>query len=196
MKLYSDCLDRDLPMVAKKEITSEQIAEKIFLIYNSYAFREKEDLQYEIYKKISEEFKIPITSIQLCGSGKIGYSYYKSKPFDSRNSDLDIAIINSDLFNFYLEKSFLDSDGLQNTFFAKYEYKKSFMRYLSHGWLRPDFMPKSDLKNQWFRFFGLLSNHYAKYFAGINAGIFLSEKMFSYRQKSVVEKYKQEKGFF
>lgn len=188
MKLYSDCLDRDID-----KFSPENIAEKIYLIYSSYAFRNKEDLQYEIYKNISEHFNIPLTSIQLCGSGKIGYSYYKSKPFDFLTSDLDIAIINSNLFNFYMEKSLLYSEGLQNTFFiknGKRDDKSSYMSYLSKGWFRPDFMPNISLKTEWFAFFGSLSNRYTRYFSKISAGIFLSELMFSYQQKSLINHYR------
>lgn len=184
MKLYSDCLKND-----KDILSPQEIAEKIYLIYNSYVFRGKEDLQYVIYKLISEHFKIPITSIQLCGSGKTGYSYYKSKKFDAISSDLDIAIISSSLFNFYLEKTLLDSEGLQNTYFIKRDNKKSYMSYLSKGWLRPDFMPDIPLKTDWFTFFGSLSNKYTMHFAKINAGIFLSEMMFNYQQKSIVDFY-------
>ncbi|MFQ9134615.1 MAG: hypothetical protein ACLR5Y_04095 [Haemophilus parainfluenzae] len=34
----------------------------------------------------------------LTGSAKLGYSYHKNKKFDE-NSDIDVAIVSSDLFN-------------------------------------------------------------------------------------------------
>ncbi|KES12987.1 hypothetical protein SASC598P14_005750 [Snodgrassella alvi SCGC AB-598-P14] len=188
MKYYTDCLDRDI-----KNISDEIIAEKIFLIYPSYVFRNNEDLQYNIYKEISEKFKIPITSIQLCGSGKVGYSYYKLRPFDPLQSDLDIAIINSNLFNFYMENILSQSNDLELIYFSSSGTKKSYTKYISKGWLRPDFMPNITLKTDWFQFFGFLSNKYSNYFAKINAGIFLSESIFRNRQKLLIDKYRENK---
>ena len=187
MKYYTDCLDRDM-----KTIADEIIAEKIFLIYPSYVFRNNEDLQFNIYKEISEKFKIPITSIQLCGSGKVGYSYYKSRPFDPLESDLDIAIINSNLFNFYMENILSQSNYLEQFYFSSGD-KKSYITYLSKGWLRPDFMPNISLRHEWFDFFGSLSIKYSKYFAKISAGIFLSESIFRNKQKSLINKYRENK---
>ncbi|MFQ9121598.1 MAG: hypothetical protein ACLR5N_00235 [Haemophilus parainfluenzae] len=34
----------------------------------------------------------------ITGSAKLGYSYHKNKKFDE-NSDIDVAIVSSDLFN-------------------------------------------------------------------------------------------------
>ena len=39
MKQYSDCLEKDID-----RIPHDKIAEKIYLIYSSYAFIDKEDL--------------------------------------------------------------------------------------------------------------------------------------------------------
>lgn len=61
---------------------------------------------------ISENFKISFNSVMMVGSGKIGYSLSPKKLFQPFNndekvrkvSDLDFAIISSDLFNEYWMK--------------------------------------------------------------------------------------------
>ncbi|PCI42410.1 MAG: hypothetical protein COB46_00020 [Rhodospirillaceae bacterium] len=88
-----------------------KIARKLYLSYPTFAFIDNEDLEFEIKDAISSKLAIPITSIQVAGSAKIGLSLHKKTDFDPSFSDLDIAIIDNNLFNAYLETAYRNSRG-------------------------------------------------------------------------------------
>lgn len=75
---------------------------------------------------ISENFKISFNSVMMVGSGKIGYSLSPKKLFQPFNndekvrkvSDLDFAIISSELFNEYWRK-------FRKSF--KYQYRDTYL---------------------------------------------------------------------
>ena len=75
---------------------------------------------------ISENFKISFNSVMMVGSGKIGYSLSPKKLFQPFNndekvrkvSDLDFAIISSELFNEYWMK-------FRKSF--KYQYRDTYL---------------------------------------------------------------------
>ena len=84
---------------------------KLYLIRPSFIFQEEPlvDIIYSIYKDISEYFDIPISSIYITGSAHLGFSLKDDHDF-SCDSDLDIAIIDSNLFNKYLNKILSESN--------------------------------------------------------------------------------------
>lgn len=93
---------------------------------------------------VSTNLQVSFNSIMMVGSGKIGYSLSPSKnlkpftlnPTDSIKSDIDIAIIASDIFE-YFWKLFRKAYSLQN---------KHLYRYISRGIYRGYINDKS-LKN-------------------------------------------------
>ena len=80
-----------------------EIARKVFLTYPTKAFVGNEERQYEILNSVAEYFRVPITSIQVAGSAKLGQSVHKKTAFIPGQSDLDLAIIDSHLFAWYLQ---------------------------------------------------------------------------------------------
>lgn len=157
-----------------------------------HVFMNKENEYFEFRNRIADKFKISFHEVFIVGSGKLGFSYHKDKLFDY-NSDIDVVIVNENLFeDFYskisdyqykLDKSYktISSDE-RNTYYE-------FMRYLIKGWMRPDKLPTSFqidlLKTEWFDFFESIS--YEKSEVGdykVSAGLF---KNHSYLQKYYVQ---------
>ena len=66
----------------------------VFLSYQTKIFRDNEDLEYLIKNEIKKHLKIPFLSIQVTGSSKTGFSFFKKTKFTDGKSDLDISIIN------------------------------------------------------------------------------------------------------
>jgi hypothetical protein len=66
-----------------------------------------------------------------------------------------------------------------------------FRDYLSSGYLRPDLMPDSGKKEEWFQFFNRLSNKHTDLFDNINAGIFLSEGFLEMWNANVTAEYRK-----
>ncbi len=139
-------------------------------------------------------FKIPFKAIQVAGSSKTGFSYFKKKEFVPGNSDLDIAIIDSNLFFYYAQLVFQETIGFKNlSNFGRTEQGESkfeiYKDYLIRGIFRPDLMPVCEARKKWFTFFNKLSQDYIDIFSDINAGIYLSEYYFEFKQSQIVDWY-------
>lgn len=180
--------------------TDTEIARKIFLSYPTSVFENKHEIEFDIKNKISQFFDIPITSVQVAGSAKLGYSYHKSKIFEIGESDLDIAIINTDLYLRYAMIAFQKTNGYTDLSHFKQQgtlggvkVKDNFIKYLARGILRPDLLPNCEEKIDWFKFFNNLSSEYIKIFKNINAGIYCNEKFYEHKQSDVIKKYKNKR---
>lgn len=159
------------------------IARKVYITFPTFALIDKEDKEFEILNAISVFFKIPIFNIQVVGSAKTGVSFHKNTQFNPTTSDLDIAIIDPILFARYCDWVFIETDGFRDR--AKFDTIDSFVRYkkyLSIGIFRPDLMPSGAKRAEWFRFFGKLSEKNNDIFNNINAGIYLSQTAFEFKQ--------------
>lgn len=173
----------------KDSVPHHEIARKIYLAYPTHVLIGKEERQYEILNKISMFFKVPLTSIQVVGSAKTGYSFCRKSSFDTEISDLDIAIIDSRLFIEYSEWVFNITKGHTNlTAFDPgnfNHYKKNIVK----GIFRPDLMPSGSKRKEWFGFFGGLSRNNKDLFKSINAGVYLSQTFFEYKQTYNIKEY-------
>lgn len=170
-----------------------EIARKIYLTYPTIALIGNEERQFQIFNEISEYFEVPIINVQVVGSSKTGYSFHKKTTFNSLTSDLDIAIIDSNLFQHYTEWVFKTTDGFADrTGFTNYEGKSTYQQYINYvakGIFRPDLMPTGKKRVKWLKFFGQLSNKNKDLFKSINAGIYLSQTFFEFKQTSNIKEY-------
>jgi hypothetical protein len=169
------------------------IARKIFLSYETEVFKSDPDAEFYIKNNISLKFEIPFSSIQVAGSSKTGFSFFKDKKFEPGISDLDIAIISLPLFNKFVEKTHHLTQGY--TDLTKFPIIKNistehqFRRGLSNGFVNPYYMVNSLFKSNWIDFFNSLSNNYYHMFKNINGGIYASEYFFEYKQEECIRKY-------
>ncbi len=179
----------------EKRQNLDLISRKIYLAFPTYAFIKKEEVEFEILNAVSEHFQIPFLSVNVAGSSKTGFSYCKSHPFKAGTSDLDIAIIDKDLFTQYneivlkLTKGFKDLSSFRRTQDGDSNFS-SYKNYITKGIFRPDLMPSSKDRRKWFQFFNKLSKQYIDLFSNINACIYLSEKFFEFKQSDNIDKYK------
>ena len=167
------------------------IARKVFLTYPTMAFVGQEDLQFEILNSVANKWGVPISSIHACGSAKIGVSVHKGTPFASGTSDLDLAIIDSGLFIKYMEAvAHLTRNytiGSNFPLVKGVSYREQYLSYLTKGMLKPDLMPVSPMRAEWTNYFGRLSSDHSKEFKSISAMIYLSERFFETKQRSVIQ---------
>lgn len=183
-----------------KKISHEETVRKVYLSYPAYAFKNNEDLKYEIYNEVSVFFDIPFTSVQLTGSSQIGRSIHKKRDFTVAISDLDIAIIDFSLFIKYMEVVSRVTNGYREA--NKFPFdtknggtlKKQYLDYLGKGIFRPDLMPNCKERSEILDFFGRLSTKHSTVFKNINAGIYLTEFFFEKKQRSVIEMHSKDKG--
>lgn len=168
-----------------------EIARKVFLTYPTKAFVGDEERQYEILNDVASYFRIPINSIQVTGSAKVGHSIHKKTPFAPGQSDLDLAIIDSYLFTWHLEIGLRLSKGYSDgTVFPVRETgstQSDYLRYLARGIFRPDLIPIGEERAEWNNFFGQLSAKHTDLFKSISAAIYLSQSCFESKQRSAIK---------
>lgn len=170
-----------------------EIVRKIYLTYPTAVFVGNEERQFQILNEISEHFSVPIMNIQVVGSSKTGYSFHKRTVFNYLTSDLDIAIIDPNLFQHYTEWVFKNTRGFTDrTGFPFLDGRSTYSQYVSavaKGIFRPDLMPTGKKRLSWLKFFGQLSGKNKDLFKSINGGIYLSQTFFEFKQASNITEY-------
>ena len=173
-----------------KDILAEKNAnyliEKHILHNVPYYFKDKMDLFFDIKKKISQKYNIPITNIYLVGSGQLGFSLNPKNNYrdfiETENSvfpkasDLDFAIISDKLFGDIWDEicGFRLSDFPYSDKTADDYY--TFENYLFKGWIRPDTFPFDfKMKKEWFEFFRSLNSLVTR---KVTCGVFRNEISF------------------
>ena len=145
--------------------------------------RHLEDSEHSnLREEVANGFSIHPNQVTVVGSTKLGYSMApekKFKPFGS-GSDIDIAIVESGLFDQYWE----ELHNLKETAISWPEFGQ-FRNYHFSGWMRPDKLPAAKIRNEWFDFFQRLQKR------GIGGGAPLRAAL--YKSWYFLEKY-QSKG--
>lgn len=129
---------------------------------HTYFFNEYYTLsdEYNLKKDIAYSLGIHFRDIIIVGSSKLGFSLkpnretsiyefnkfkYDSLSIDKNlnNSDIDIAIVSSTLFDDKLFELYKISSSYTDSSFFSSSYKyKTFAQYVLKGWIRPDKLPK------------------------------------------------------
>ena len=159
-------LKKDL---SSEKLSLEQLFQKHMVDIHSYYFIEvikDSTIEYKIRETVANALGIHINEVLVMGSAKTGYSLSPAKlyqEFDYKfsqsrikrdKSDLDIAVISSDLFKdlsksmYNFTRSFRNkwdnneyySGEKLNDFDVDINYK--FYEYHIKGWFRPDFKPR------------------------------------------------------
>jgi len=190
-------LDTTIGAMVSKSVPHRTIARRLFLYEFSQVFSTNQDRGFSILNSICERFKLPFSAVKVVGSAHTGYSYFSQKDFVLGESDLDIAIISSSLFQHYAQEvywlTYRYSDLSKFPRKGGLSVAQDFRNYLSCGHFRPDLMPDCALKTDWWGFFNRLSNEHSELFGNINAGVYLSEVFFEMKTASVVEEYRKAK---
>lgn len=116
----------------------------------------EDSIYHDLRSEVASEWHIHPNEIIVVGSGKLGFSIKKEKryePFD-RESDYDIAIICSDLFDYFWRLAF----RYTNRYYI-WRKRDEFHAYMVTGWMRPDMLPSEDFyeRSRWEAFFDDLS---------------------------------------
>ena len=190
-QLLNDSFAEKLPI--------KKIARKIYFMAPSCVFENHYDLQLDLYEEISDFLRLPLSSIRLVGSAHTGFSLVKNKLFSNIDSDLDIAVVDGQLYLRMFEHAFNQTNGWNDVSqFAKdssaMNIKKEFMRCLGKGIIQPDLMPASPCKAEWSNFFGKLGDKYSNFCKSISARVYAHESFMTAKQQSAIEKYYANQG--
>jgi hypothetical protein len=189
---YKDDLDAEIAGCLTVGYRPYKVARKVFSFRSSPVLQVHSKEAFEILDEVATHFRLQFRSIVVVGSAQTGYSYVKDREFKEKESDLDLAVIDTELFCYCSEEAFLAAKGYRDlTGFKDQAMANSFREYLSRGIFRPDMMPSCSWKNDWFTYFNRLSMKYAGTFASVNCGVYQSDVFFESKQSSLVSQYKK-----
>lgn len=144
----NDCMTESSDIVVQK-----YLIEGGSFFFNSF-YNDNEEFSFK--KELASSLNVHIRDIAIIGSGKLGYSikpdensFYQFKCFDfdysnnidNEKSDLDIAIVSSNLFDKQLVSIYDHTDCYRDTEFNKKGQRASFGRYILQGWLNTEHIP-------------------------------------------------------
>lgn len=186
---------------ARASLPIRQIARQLYFLAPSFAFVGNYELQLQLYERICGFLDLPLSAIRLVGSGHTGFSLVKNTVFSKDTSDLDVAVVDSNLYLELFELCFEVTDGWRDV--SKFpgfgpqqrNTQQRFLKYLNKGIIRPDLMPASPRKADWENFFGRLADDYSKFCNGISAGIYARELFMASKQESAIQTYLTTQGF-
>ncbi len=178
-----------------KRTNHDDLSRKIFLSYKTAVFKDDQETEFKIKNNIQERLKTPFSSIHVTGSSKTGFSFFNRTMFTLGASDLDVSIINLNLYNFYLETAHKETKGFTDlTKFPLYKGQRTdrqFLNNLQKGFINPFFMPDCQSKSSWLGFFRDISNRYTVKFSNINGAIYSSEYFFEQKQVECIEEFER-----
>jgi hypothetical protein len=117
----------------------------------------EEDLHWRLRRQVATSLSVYPNQVVVVGSARLGFSIVERKllrPF-SDSSDIDVAIVSSDLFDEYWQLVYqYEREG------GYWERGNDFKRYLFRGWMRPDLLPSSpsfEPRKRWWELFRKLT---------------------------------------
>lgn len=124
--------------------TNEEFVERYIWFGTPAIFADCEQKYYNLKGEISTQFPVKSKSnIIVVGSAKLGFSIAPRKRFRDiqDDSDIDVAIIDEDLFDSYWERLFEFNINIKSRSERDEELYQKFLQYFFKGWLRPDLFP-------------------------------------------------------
>lgn len=189
-----DFIDKIKSDIQDKGVSLE-LTRKFFLSYKGFIFKDKEDLEFDIINSIKKEFGVDFLNIQFSGSSKTGFSFFKKTLFTLGESDLDISIINLDIYNKFLEIAHRESKSFSDLsvfpVFNGNSSEKQFIKNLRKGFINPYYMPLCKERSEWLDIFRIISNKHISIFKSINGCIYASEYFFESKQIECLEEFER-----
>lgn len=169
-----------LESLKDSKVTDEEIVEKYVQFGTPIIFKEDEHLYYSLKRDVANYFSASIDSVHVVGSSKLGFSIAPQKFLVDMHddSDIDVAIIDSNLYDSLWEQLFEFNINLQVRNEREQRNYSKFLSYFFRGWLRPDLFPaKFNGTQAWFDFFRSIS--YKQYDGRkINGAVYRNEYFF------------------
>lgn len=169
-------------------LTSIQIVRK-HIIFGECCELSQQDY-FNLRSEVAKNFRLHPNEVLVVGSAKLGFSLSPRHLYREfcDDSDIDVAIVSSTLFDKYWNHVF--------SFKKKNPYwnENKFVNYLFKGWIRPDRLPPSEsfsLRKDWWDFFQRMtsSGRYGNY--NIRGALYQSFFFLENYQKISVQKCKK-----
>lgn len=186
--MLSEIIEKNKNLIQEEDL--EFIVKKLYLSSPSFSFINTDNSTYIILDKISNHFAIPFKHIYVTGSAHIGFSLKTLNSFTKGASDLDIAIVDGELFDKILNGIVKDTSNFskKDTFKNNDCYKK-YVDNVARGFIHPLYFPSGSVRSNWFKFFDELTFDHINNYVKISACLFSSEESFKNRQKYSITRF-------
>lgn len=185
-----DALKAAVRSIGSRFPDREERSRRLFLTERPASLNRQTDREFAIKTDVSEFFSIPYSAVAFCGSGQLGFSVHKNKLFEPGKSDLDVACIDTELFQrawmdvIHTTRAFTDlsafgelgQDGVN-------QLRDQIVR---RGMIRIEVMPQSPLSRDWSRFEGVVSRKHTDLYRNLSIAIYMNEYAFCWKQDSAV----------
>ena len=177
--------------VINHDISIDRLVQKYLIFGTPYIFKDDEEKYYVLKEIVSKSLSVSISCITVVGSCKLGFSLKPTKLWEhiSEESDIDIALINPELFDTFWKEFYEINSKLQSRTEEQDKNYQSFLNYFFRGWLRIDLFPYeyakkktvSELTRQLFSIYGRKAS----------LGIFRNEFFFESYHKENLNKIRE-----
>jgi hypothetical protein len=181
-----------------KRTSPKEMARKLYLSFPTCNVATEPEVEYEIRNKYANSYDVPLSCVQLIGSGKTGFSLVKNTEFTPGRSDLDLAVIDQRLFARLWEEAHQASNGFEPNRFTDPVIDgqaivggahRRFLDYLARGIIAPDFLPSGSLRQRLIGNADRISGQYRNYFKKTSAFFYASEYFFQLKQQDAILKH-------
>lgn len=163
-------------------------ARRLYVQERAVALQNDRDTEYKIKAEVHKYFDIPYSDVLFAGSAQLGFSAYKDTLFAPSRSDLDIACVNTRLFQRawidVIEESNAFSNGSAFGSMKAGEIELFKESILKRGMIKISSMPNSHLAIRWRQYESSLTRRYAAHFGGVTVAIYMNEYAFCWKQDS------------
>lgn len=181
-------LKKNIRDVCRNYTDRFQRARRIFIEERAFALKQHREVEYKIKSRVSGHYKIPYSAVCFTGSAQIGFSITKNTKFEVARSDLDIACVDSRLYeNVWSDiidttRAFTDDTKFSGLSPAKiFLFKETMLR---RGMILVEDMPRSTLSRKLLEFEQAISREHRIFFGKMSVAIYMSEYAFCWKQDS------------
>jgi hypothetical protein len=170
-----------------------QMLRRVYCDQRSFELPEKHRVEFEIKEKVADYYGIDFNSVLICGSAHLGFSPVKETIFEIGYSDIDIAIVDCNLFQLIWSRIIEDTHsftyqhlfppGPKRCSGAEFMQTMIAKRGLIHGHILPytaSFDTHRELTAE-------LTKSYSKYFSKVSFGFYMNEIAFHLKQLSAIK---------
>ena len=179
--------------IASQFRDAERRARRVFFDEQSVATAEHKAEEFEIKSRIAEHFDTPYRSVVFCGSAHLGFSATKDSDFVPGGSDLDVAIINFELFQYAWTELIKATRGFSNLTKFPHGQKGLVQADLirdmmsKRGVIHLHQMPSWETFDHHKDFLLGFSEVYAHLFSTISVSFYINEYAFCWKQSSALQ---------
>lgn len=182
--------------------SDEAIVRRLYSVDLPVAFERERAEFFDVMEACSSMLEVSVYDIKVAGSGQTGYSFHNERPFDAGRSDLDIAVINKDLFEKLLRATqkiaLPDPDTLERprrnlfpTFRGENTYSRFVENVAMYGLILPQHLPHSAERETIYRVSRRLSTDHSTMFRNVNLAFYISQYFFERKQRPNLGIYKR-----